>query len=105
MSTQIEYRAADVCRELNITNYTLTNWYTWEHKRIASGEVTEPYLPEPQRLTEQKGKPRVWTKEQVDQLRDYQSHIVVGRNGIYGEFTNPVHTQTKKYKKEVEEKK
>lgn len=90
-----------VCEQLKISQYTLANWYRYEHIKVARGE--QPYLPEPIRDENERGKPRYWTEEMVNELKDYKSKIIVGRNGVYGEFSNPYHFETKKYKKQMEE--
>jgi hypothetical protein len=92
------YNASETCKILGITSFTLTNWYAWERKLIKSGRISEPYLPQPIRITNKKGKPRMWDSAMVEQLRAYQKTIVVGRNGKFGEFSNPSHKNTKKYK-------
>ena len=98
------YTTREVCELLGITNYTLTNWYSWQKKRLNEGLVSEPYLPQPTRLENGKGRPRQWTGKMIKQLQEYQKHIVVGRNGIYGMYSNPFHKETKKYQKMMEEK-
>jgi len=96
------YSATDVCAELNISRFTLTHWYDLQSNLLRDGMITEKYLPEPVRLTNERGKPRRWTQEMVDALRKYQENIVVGRNGIYGMYTNPNHLSTRKYQKHVD---
>lgn len=98
-----EYRLMDVCRELKISNWTLRDWYMWEKKAVVDGLIEKSRLPEPIRLEATRGTPRVWTQEMVDQLKEYQSSIVSGRNGIFGVYSNPEHKNTKKYKKKMEE--
>ena len=101
MSEQKLYSADEVCEVLNISSYTLSNWYNWERKRLASGDVEKPYLPEPIRLEHTKGSPRRWTEEMVTDLKKFQKTIVIGRNGIYGVYSNPYYKETKKYKKSL----
>jgi len=98
MNNTKNYRADDVCEALGISIFTLTNWYRWQRKDIKAGEISEPYLPEPTRDSTQKGKPRVWTENDVKELANFKKHIVAGRNGIYGKYTNPCYKNTKKYK-------
>lgn len=88
MSKQKTYSANEVCEELNISNWTLSNWYRWENKRVQRG-TCKPYLPKPEKRADLKGKPRFWTQKQLDELRKYKESIVLGRNGIYGEYSNP----------------
>lgn len=102
MSNTQMYRADEICKELNISNWTLMNWYRWEKKLLNSGEVEVPYLPVPERVTCEKGQPRIWTSEQLEQLKDFKKHIIVGRNGSFGKYSNPNHFNTKKYKKSIE---
>jgi hypothetical protein len=102
MQTEKLYNASQVCERLGITIYTLTNWYNWEKKGLRDGLVKEPYLPEPLRMTNVKGKPRMWTETMVEGLTEYQKGIVTGRNGSYGIYSNPYYKETKKYKKSLE---
>jgi hypothetical protein len=98
------YTTKELCEELGITTYTLTNWYSWEKKRLAEGDIDEPYLPQPYRMYDLKGRPRMWDTDMLYKLKLYKSQIIVGRNGIYGKYSNPYHKETKKYKKEMEVK-
>lgn len=102
MSKQKEYRVYELCNELGISFYTLSNWYRYQTKQLQEGVITERYLPEPIRLEDIKGKPRVWTEKMVSELREYQKNIVTGRNGVYGKYSNPLYYDTKKYKKSIE---
>lgn len=104
MSKELLYQAANVCEQLNITQWTLRNWYAWEKKQLNSNIISETYLPKPQILEHQKGKPRVWTQEQIEQLKEYKKNIITGRNGIFGAYSNPTHFETKKYKKSLQSK-
>ena len=84
------YSSLEVCTKLKISSWTLANWF--------SG----PYLPDPIRLENTKGRPRRWTGEMLKDLKAYQKSIVTGRNGIYGVYSNPYYKETQKYKKSVE---
>lgn len=97
------YSVDEVCKKLKITPYTLENWYRYETKLVDSGEVKERYLPKPIKLEHTKGSPRRWNEQMILQLKNYQKTIVFGRNGIYGKYSNPLHKQTKKYQKQMEE--
>lgn len=81
------YSKYDVCSMLGISVFTIDNWYRWEKKEIENGRVKEYYLPRPEKLQNVKGRPLRWSPEMVAELRDYQSSIVHGRNGIYGKYT------------------
>ena len=35
-------------------------------------------------------------------LKEFKKNIVVGRNGVYGMYSNPLYKETKKYKKSIE---
>jgi hypothetical protein len=98
-----EYKLRDVCDELQISNWTLRNWYMWETKALADGIITEAQLPQPIRLEHTKGTPRIWTEEMVEQLKEFQRNIVSGRNGIFGVYSNPNYKNTKKYAKLIGE--
>ena len=92
------YNIKELCDELGVTLWTVRNWYGWEKKLLAENKDMKKYLPEPINLVNLKGKPRVWTKEMVDELKEYKKSIIVGRNGAYGKYSNPNHKNTKKYK-------
>lgn len=96
------YKLCEVCEILNISTYTLANWYRWEKRQLEDGIVKEKYLPEPKRLIHEKGQPRVWSEEDVKKLLEHQKNIITGRNGIFGEYSNPYYKNTEKYKKSVE---
>ena len=98
------YNIYEVCEQIGVSTYTIKNWYRWENKLIKQGKIKERYLPRPEVQEHTKGSPRMWTNEMIEKLKDFKSNIVIGRNGIYGEFSNPTHKQTKKYKKQMEEK-
>lgn len=102
MSNEKMYSNNEVCEILKISTWTLINWYQWQKKQIAKGLIEEEYLPKPIKLEHEKGKPNKWTEEMIEQLKNYQSTIVVGRNGIYGAYTNPLHFETKKFKNSTE---
>lgn len=74
-----------VCEKLEITTFTLSNWYAWEKK------LGEDYLPKPIILEHQKGKPRRWTEDMIEKLLAFKKTIKKGRYGSYGKFTNPNH--------------
>lgn len=92
-----------VAEQLGVSIHTLTKWYEWESKLLKDGKITERYLPIPTKDYTKKGSPNTFSEEQIEQLKTYQSSIVHGRNGVYGGYSNPLHTQTKKYKKQMEE--
>ena len=98
MSNEKKYSVTQICEELNISVFTLRHWYDLQTKQIKDGLIEKPYLPEPNRDLTMKGRPRYWTKSQLNELKKYQSSITYGRNGIYGVYSNPNHKETKKYK-------
>ena len=102
MSNEKMYTADEICAELNISSFTLQHWYNLQSVQIKDGLITEKYLPEPIRVQTMRGKPRRWTEEMLNELRKYKEGIVIGRNGIYGIYTNPNYKETKKYKNPVE---
>lgn len=83
-----EYRTKDVCEALHITSWTLTNWYQWERKALASGQILKRELPVPKKLADIKGSPRIWTEKQLEELKTFQKNIIRGRNGRMSEVTN-----------------
>ena len=101
MINEKTYTADEICELLNISKFTFQHWYDLQSKQIRDGLITEKYLPEPIRLEGMRGKPRRWTDKMVNTLRKYKEGIVIGRNGIYGVYTNPNYKNTKKYKNPV----
>lgn len=89
--TMREYKFDEVVKKLGITGYTLNNWYRYEKKELLAGEIDKPYLPQPSRDNTAIGRPRIWTEEQVKQLKAYAKSVVVGRNGKFGKYSNPHH--------------
>ena len=83
------FKVNEVCEILGITLWTLTNWYQWERISLEDGSITERVLPIPTKAENTKGKPRMWTDEQVEKLREFQQSIVRGRNGVMAKVTNP----------------
>lgn len=80
--------AKELCEKLNISSYTLASWYRWENKMIREGLITERYLPTPVIDYSKRGAPRYWDNVMLEQLKEYKKHIVVGKNGIYGKYSN-----------------
>lgn len=103
MTGQNMYNAGQVAKILDITEFTLSNWYNWENKQVKNGLSDKNPLPQPIKLEHAKGKPRMWTSEMIVQLKEYKKGIVIGRNGKFGAYSNPSHKQTKKYLKQQEE--
>lgn len=99
MNEKVLLNATQVCEELKITRYTLSNWYNWERLQLRDGIIKMPKLPKPLVAEGQKGKPRMWTQKMLIELKEYQKGIIMGRNGSYGKYSNPYHKDTKKYKK------
>lgn len=91
----------EVCVLLNISPHTLKTWYNWESKQLKQNLICERYLPIPQKMEHTKGQPRMWTGEMVDELKEFKEHIVTGRNGKFGMYSNPNHKETKKYKQSI----
>lgn len=73
---------------LGISTFTLEAWYSWERMELKNEEVEKSYLPHPSKMENTKGRPLRWSLAMVDMPRDYHEHIVRGRNGIYGKYTN-----------------
>lgn len=90
----------EICEKLNISHWTLKTWYLWESRDIKAGG--ERYLPVPIKLTNLKGQPKRWTNDMLKDLKKFKESIVKGRNGVHGAYSNPVHFETKKYKKSLE---
>ncbi|MCR5728552.1 MAG: hypothetical protein K6G24_13940 [Lachnospiraceae bacterium] len=82
------YSKNQVCEMLGITFFTIGNWYSWQRKLIEQGEVSEEYLPAPEKRMNEKGRPLMWSFAMIEQLKAYQASIARGRSGIYGRFTN-----------------
>lgn len=83
------FKVEEVCKMLGITTWTLTNWYQWERISLEDGTLTERVLPVPIKVKDAKGKPRMWTAEQVTQLKEFQQNIIRGRHGVMAKVTNP----------------
>ena len=83
------HNANEVCKQLGITIWTLTNWYQWQRISLKDGTLDEPILPEPIKEEGVKGKPRMWSDEQIEELREFQKQIVRGRNAIMAKVPNP----------------
>lgn len=98
MKNEKKYSVNEICEALNISTFTLRHWYDLQMKQIKDGLIEKEYLPSPERDVTMKGRPRYWTDKQLKQLKEYQSSITYGRNGIYGVYSNPNHKETKKYK-------
>ena len=83
------YTKPEVVRELQISLYTLDRWYNWEHKRMIA-ENDSSRLPIPQKLSDVRGCPRVWTKEQIEQLKEFRKTYLPagGGKGQYGKYSN-----------------
>lgn len=95
------YNTTEVCVELGVSYHTLTTWYRWQTRLKKEGKIDTNYLPEPIKQTELRGKPRMWTQEMVDALKEYKKNMVVGRNGVYGAYSNPEHHKAKLLKQET----
>lgn len=102
MKNEKLYTETEICKALGISTWTLKTWYMWQSKELANNPDMKPYLPEPYKMAEMKGRPRRWNDKMLKELKEYQNTIVKGRNGAYGKYSNPVHYETKKYKKSLE---
>jgi transposase-like protein len=91
MSNEKKYSIIEVCEEIGISIHTLKKWYQWQSYELKDGSITEPYLPIPERLAGFRGRPQMWTKKQVEQLRKHKESIVMGRNGKWGRYSNPLY--------------
>ena len=98
------YDRQQAAQKIGISTWTLRTWYLWQSRRLRDGAIDKPYLPEPQVIPNRKGNPKGWTDEMIKELKKYKDSIVVGRNGVFGDLSNPLHKETKRYKKEQEEK-
>lgn len=82
------YSKKEVCDFLGISTFTLEAWYRWERKEIQNECVWDYYLPQPLQIQNKRGKSLRWSLAMVEQLQNYQSKIIRGRNGVYGKYTN-----------------
>ena len=85
------YSKQEVAKELDVSIYTITNWYKWESKLIRTSEIKQRFLPIPTKIRYAKGQPNYWSFEQIEQLREFKDNMIKGRNGMFGKFTNPKH--------------
>ena len=88
MFDEFNFSKKDVCERLGISIYTLEAWYRWERMELIDDDSKKPYLPQPVKMENMKGRPQRWSLSMINILRDYQSGIIRGRNGIYGKYTN-----------------
>lgn len=91
MSNEKTYLLNEVCEEVNISIHTLQKWYQWERYELKEGLVSKNYLPIPTKLTDKRGKPRIWTESQVEELKKFKENMVIGRKGRFGKYSNPLH--------------
>jgi hypothetical protein len=96
MTNEQKYRADEVCEQVGISPHTLIRWYYWENCELRDGIVEERYLPIPQKDISMRGKPKFWTKKQVEQLKEFKNNMVNGRHGRYGKYSNPLHKKEDK---------
>lgn len=94
------YDRKETAEKVGVSVWTLRTWYLWQNKRLKNNDISEPYLPKPKVIPNRKGNPRGWTDEMIEALKKYKETIVLGRNGMFGDLSNPLHKETKKYKKE-----
>lgn len=71
--------AKELCEKLNISSYTLANWYRWENKMIREGLITERYLPTPVIDYSKRGAPRYWDNAMLEQLKEYKNILLLER--------------------------
>lgn len=83
------YRIDEVAEILNLSRYTIANWYAWETKLLKTGEVTEAFLPKFTKVTNMSGRPKFWSEDAVEALKKFKNEMVMGRHGKFGKFTNP----------------
>lgn len=75
------YRKEAVASKLNCALSTLLSWYKW--KKLYPNHELAKLLPEPNR----EGRVLVWTEDDIEQLKLFQSSIPHGRGGILGDIT------------------
>lgn len=83
------YDINEVAKILGISKHTLNAWYTYETKLLQIGDTINTYLPQPTRYNKAPGKPRVWTKQDVEYLVEYRDILQRGSRGKFGKLTNP----------------
>jgi len=93
MSNEKKYRVDEVCEKVGISQHTMIRWYYWEGCELRDGVITERYLPIPEKDISKRGKPKYWTEEQIEQLKEFKKNMVVGRHGRYGKYSNPLHKE------------
>jgi hypothetical protein len=96
MSNEKIYLIDEVCEILKVSTHTLQKWYQWERYELRDGIVSENYLPIPNKLTNKRGKPKFWTENQIKELQKFKNEIVMGRNGRFGKYSNPLHKKEEK---------
>ncbi len=94
------YRVEEVCKMLGISKPTITLWYNWEKKSIKDGVLDKIILPIPYVLKHERGKPRMWSMKQIEELARFQDRIRDER-GLLSNYTNPTYVH-KREKSEAE---
>lgn len=94
------YDLNQTAEKVGMSPHTITTWYRWEHKDLKYGKVSENYLPVPIKLKGVQGTPRRWTDQMIAQLKVHKRKMSRGRNGIYGEYSNPLYRKKETTKHE-----
>ena len=79
------YTATEVSQQLNISVKTLTNWYNWYNDETIEKPKDTPTIPTYRQ--DHPRSPRLWTTEQINQLKVFQEWIPRGRNGVMGRYS------------------
>ena len=86
------YKAVEVALLLDISVPTLNNWY--KYKKYYPNDEMSKLLPMP--VQKAPRQTRYWQESDIQQLIQFKSQIVEGRNGFMGSITQ----KYAKYKKE-----
>lgn len=73
-----------VAQELDVSTLTISNWYGWFNAEDSIIPEDCPGLPPFTRHG--RGGKRMWKKEDVDQLKEFQSWIPRGNQGVMGNW-------------------
>lgn len=81
-----KFTATQVAAILQISVPTLTNWYTWYNDPSYEKPEGLPELPLYTRAGNTNRSPRLWTEQDVEKIKVFQSFIKRGKGGFMGDF-------------------
>ena len=73
-------RIEAIATELDCSVQTISAWYRW--KKLHAEHELAQLLPTPTKV----GRTNVWTEEDLQTLKDFQSKLTKGQHGIMGDI-------------------